>query len=190
LSDGEEDDQEKLITKLQIEYTAGVQQDVLEDRTPWDLGLLYLTNKSVWLVNREKQKTHVDLESIKAIGDIQPRGARSTTKFTDVLNADHIITIQFIPDEGDNGGDGLSAMLSASRDVLAALRDQLIVRAGDMVISPAEQASMSQKELMRKLSVLLQLNIRDEEQLSYLLGVDEKELVNLFIERTRLGVDT
>jgi len=165
------------------------EKEVHAESTPWDLGLLYLTNKSIWLVNREKQKTQVDLPCISTIGDIVARGERSTTKFTEVLGADHILNITFVPPDGEKGaGTDVLAQLSAAKDVLMALRDQLTVRAGDGATSSAQKVKLSQRELMRKLSVLLRINISDEEQLSYLLGVDEKELVNLFIERSRLEV--
>ena len=188
MSESGEEEQEKLITKLQIEYTCGANQDVMDDKTPWDLGLLFLTNKSVWLVNREKQKTNLPLESLLSIGDILSRGTSTATKFTEVLGADHILNVSFEPGEDLGISGTATALISADRDVLDAIRDELIARAGDMMVSSARKEKLSQAELMRKLTVLLRLNINDEEQLSYLLGVDETELVNLFIERSQLGV--
>jgi hypothetical protein len=183
-----EGEQEKLITKVQIEYTCGLVDEVKAETTPWDLGLLFLTNKSVWLVNRDKQKTHLPMDAINAVGSVSARGDKSTTKFTEVLNADHIMDVAFQPDEDSGIGGPAAAQISAARDVLDAIRDQLLARAGNVLEAATEKAKLSQSELMRKLTVLLKLNISDEEQLSYLLGVDEKELVSLFIERSQLGV--
>ena len=73
-----EGEQEKLITKVQIEYTCGLVDEVQAETTPWDLGLLFLTNKSVWLVNRDKQKTHLPMDAIGAIGSVSARGDKST----------------------------------------------------------------------------------------------------------------
>jgi len=189
LAGNDEGDKEKLITKLQIEFATGSAEDISSGNTSWDLGLLYLTNRSVWLVNREKDKTHIDHDSILSIGSLLQREEGSETKFTEVLGADHVIDMVFQPVEDTEGsGDSACAKLSAPRDVLAALRDELLARAGSMMVSDTKMARMSQRTLMRKLTVLLQLNINDEEQLSYLLGVDEKELVNLLIERSQLGV--
>jgi len=178
-----EDDDETLITKIQLEYTSGLTAIIVNDEGKWDIGLLYLTNKNLWFVNREKEKTQLTFENIGSVSDVKSREGHRTTKFSELLKADSILEIMF-NDVYNNELDSM-VVVAAPRNVLGALKNQLVVRTGKSAKRLAAAAKPSKEALLRKFATLLHIGIKDEEQLKFFLGVDEKDMVNLYLERSQ-----
>ena len=58
------EDNEKLIAKIQLEYTSGSSIEIAKGEPEWDIGLLYFTNKNLWFINSQKEKTQVSFNNI------------------------------------------------------------------------------------------------------------------------------
>ena len=67
----------RVFTKIQIEYTTGTTIAIIQGQTKWDIGSLYLTNKNIWFVNREKQRSQVPLNNIINISEITSNSVKS-----------------------------------------------------------------------------------------------------------------
>ena len=179
------EENEKLIAKIQLEYTSGSSIEIAKGEPEWDIGLLYFTNKNLWFINSQKEKTQVSFSNIIDIDNVKTRTSDKETKFTKVLEADHVINIDFRTKIDDK--DVIrTVQLSAAKEVLKALRTQMEVRLENRSKRKKGSHKLDKNELHRRLAVLLQLDINDDEELGYFLGVPESELVNLMIERSRI----
>jgi hypothetical protein len=178
------DEQEMLIAKIQLEYTTGTGIAIAQGQTKWDIGLLYLTNKNLWFVNREKQRTQVSLSDVINVTDINKRQSKKT-KFTKILKAFYNFNIEYDV-ELDKEKYILAVSLAAPREVLGALRDQLIARTSASTKKREGSLNLDKKELLRRLSVLFQMNIQDQDKLEYFLGLGPEQFINLLLERNRL----
>jgi hypothetical protein len=179
------EDNEKLIAKIQLEYTAGTSIDIAKGITEWDIGLLYFTNKNLWFINSNKDRSQVPFMNIIDLDTVKPRTSLKDTKFTKVLEADHVVTIDFRTTI-DDAPAIRTVQLSAAKEVLKAIRTQMEVRLDNRPQKKKGKHKLDKSELQRRLAVFLQLKINDDEQLEYFLGIPESELVNLMIERSRL----
>ena len=176
---------ETLIAKIQIEYTSGSSVEIAKDITDWDIGLLYFTNKNLWFINSNKERTQIEFPSIIDVDNIKSRTSTKTTKFTKVLEANHIMNIDF-KTVINNQPAIHTIQLSAAKEILSALRSQLQVRVGQKVKSKQGVHKLDKNSLLRRLAVLLQLKIEEEDKLQYFLGIQNRELVNLMLERNRI----
>ena len=177
---------EKLITKIQIEFVTGTDHTVMHQPSNWDVGLLYLTTKNLWFVNRKKERTQITFDRILSISEVEPREGIPRTKFSKVLGANYLVTIKY--QLGDmSRGSMQSLFMSAPADVLAALRSHLVVRTDGPTERTVGALKLSKSELMKRLSVFLSLDIKGEEQLKFFLGLEQSEFFNLLIERSNLS---
>ena len=174
-----------LIAKIQLEYTTGTGIAIAQGQTKWDIGLLYLTNKNLWFVNREKQRTQVSLQNVINVGDIDKRTGGATTKFTNVLKAFFNFNIEYNVDI-DEETYILAVSIAAPQEVLGALRDQLVARTGVSTKKREGSLQLDKNELLKRLSVLFHLNIQDQDKLEYFLGLGQEQFINLLLERNRL----
>ena len=179
------EEQEMMIAKIQLEYTTGTGIAIAQGQTKWDIGLLYLTNKNLWFVNREKQRTQVSLGNVINVGDIDKRTGGKTTKFTTVLKAFFNFNIEYNVDI-DEETYILSVCISAPQEVLGALRDQLVARTGVTTKKREGTLQLDKNQLLKRLSVLFHLNIQDQDKLEYFLGLGQEQFINLLLERNRL----
>ncbi len=179
------EEQEMLIAKIQLEYTTGTGIAIAQDQTKWDIGLLYLTNKNLWFVNREKQRSQVSLNDITGITEIDKRSGGKTTKFTKVLKAFYNFNIEHRV-EIDEEAYILAVSIAAPREVLGALRDQLAARTEVSTKKREGTLQLDKNQLLRRLSALFHLNIQDQDKLEYFLGLGPEKFINLLLERNRL----
>jgi hypothetical protein len=179
------EESENLIAKIQLEYTYGSSIDIAKGITEWDIGLLYFTNKNLWFINSQKERSQVSFNEIIDIDEVKPRTSQKETKFTKVLEADHVINIDFRTKIDDKLAIH-TVQLSAAKEVLKAMRTQMEVRLDRKPKKKKGKHKLEKSELQRRLAVFLQLEITDDEQLEYFLGIPENELVNLMIERSRI----
>ena len=178
-------DTEKLIAKIQLEYTSGSSIEIAKDNTNWDIGLLYFTNKNLWFINSQKERKQVSFPDIIDIDIVKPRRSTKKTKFTKILEANHIMNIDFKTTIEDKPAIQ-TIQLSAAKEILKALKSQLQVRLEHKTKLKKGKHKLDKNELLRRLSVLLDLEIDEEEKLKYFLGVQDRELVNLMLERNRI----
>jgi hypothetical protein len=177
---------EKLITKIQIEFVSGSDASVMHQPANWDVGLLYLTTKNLWFVNRKKERTQITFEQVLSISDVEAREGIPRTKFSKVLGANYLVTIKY--QLGDmTAGTMQSLFMSAPADVLAALRSHLVVRTDGPMERTVGAHKLNKSELMKHLSVFLSMDIKNEEQLKFYLGLEQSEFFNLLIERSNLS---
>jgi hypothetical protein len=190
------DEEEKLITKLQIEYTKGTSIEIVEGIAEWDIGLVYLTNRNLWFVNRSAEKTQVGFDDVLTLGGIKDRKESTMTKFTEVLKGEKTLKIEF---EEPEKHIATTILLSAGTPILRAFRHQVAARLDDeksqvatydsydKVETETEEAPpVPRKLLLRNLGALLHLKIKEDEQLLFFLGIKEKDLVNLLIEHSSI----
>ncbi len=178
------EDTENLIAKIQLEYTSGSSIDIAKGITDWDIGLLYLTDKNLWFINSNKERTQVSFTNIIDIDYIKPRTSEKETKFTKVLEAHHVVNIDFKTSIEDKAVIR-TIQLSAAKEVLKAFCTQLDVRLERKSKQKKGTHKLDKNELHRRLTVLMDLEIIDDDKLEYFLGIPENELVNLMIERSR-----
>ncbi|WP_455393148.1 hypothetical protein [[Eubacterium] cellulosolvens] len=178
------EDTEELIAKIQLEYTTGTSIDIAKGITDWDIGLLYFTNKNLWFINSQKERTQVPFVDIIDIDSVKLRTSEKETKFTKVLEADHVVNIDFKTTIDDNSVIR-TIQLSAAREVLKAFCTQMDIRLERKTKMKKGTHKLDKSELHRRLTVLLDLEIVDDDKLEYFLGIPESELVNLMIERSR-----
>ena len=189
-------EEETLITKVQIEFTKGTSIEIVEGMTPWDIGLVYLTTKNLWFVNRKAEKTQIPFKDILTVGNIVPRKEKTFTKYTEVLTATDTMKMDF---EEVTKHIATTVLLSCPGAVLKAFRHQLAARLDEskskiesvdtyssMDSKAANAPPMSRKLLLRNLAALLHLRIKDDNQLLFFLGIQEKDLVNLLIEHSSI----
>ena len=176
---------EKLIAKIQLEYTTGSSVAIAMDKTEWDIGLLYFTNKNLWFINSQKERTQVSYPDIIDMDIVKPRTSEKITKFTKVLEADHVINIDYKTVVDDKPAIR-TVQLSAAKEILKALRSQMEIRLEKGKKKKKGEHQLGKNELMRRLAVLMELQITEDEKLKYFLGIPERDLVNLMIERTRI----
>ena len=191
------DEEEKLITKLQIEYTKGTSIEIVEGLTDWDIGLVYLTNRNLWFVNRSAEKTQINFDDVLTLGGIKDRKESTMTKFSQVLKAEMTLKVEF---EEPEKHIATTILLSAGTPVLRAFRHQVAARLDDEKSQVAtydtydkvettdavETPPVPRKLLLRNLGALLHLKIKEDEQLLFFLGIKEKDLVNLLIEHSSI----
>ena len=190
------DEEEKLITKLQLEYTKGTSIEIVEWLTEWDIGLVYLTNRNLWFVNRKAEKTQVGFDDVLTLGGIKDRKDNTMTKFSDVLKAEMTLKIEF---EEPEKHIATTILMSAGTPVLRAFRHQVAARLDDeksqiatydtynTVETKTEEAPpVPRRLLLRNLGALLHLKIKEDAQLLFFLGIKEKDLVNLLIEHSSI----
>ncbi len=188
--------EEALITKLQIEYTLGTSIEIAEGETEWDIGLLYLTTQNLWFVNPQAERTQVSFDSILTVDAITPAPEGVRTKYTEVLQADHRLKIDF---ESADDHTARAIVISASMAVLKAFRTHLdhhldstkaSVKEYNTYTVPqpatAKTPVLTREEMLRQLSALLYLEIKEDKKLEYFLQIDEKDLINLLIEHTTI----
>ena len=176
---------EKLIAKVQLEYTSGNSIDIAKAITDWDIGLLYFTNKNLWFINSKKERTQISFPNIIDIDVVKPRSTQKKTKFTKILEANHILNIDFKTIIEDNPKI-FTIQLSAAKEILSAIKNQLQIRLEKKTKRKAGTHKLDKNELLRRLAVYIQLQIEEEAKLKYFLGVKDREFVNLMLERTRL----
>jgi hypothetical protein len=178
-------EEEKLITKIQIEFAIGQDTSVSQSPSNWDVGLLYLTTNNLWFVNRSKQRNQVSFQQILSVSEVNSRAGIPATKFSKVLGANYLLTLKYhLGDE--TAGSVLNVFMAAPADVLSALRSHLVVRTDKAEAKTVGILKLPKSELMKRLSVLLSLDIKAEEQLKFFLGLEQSEFVNLLIERSHL----
>ena len=178
------EDTEKLIAKIQLEYTSGSSIDIAKGTTDWDIGLLYFTDKNLWFINSQKERTQVSFTEIIDIDTIKPRTSEKETKFTQVLEANHVVNIDF-KTTIESKPVIRTIQVSAAKEVLKAFTTQLDIRLSKSPKKKKGTLKLDKNELHRRLSVLMDLEIIDDDKLEYFLGIPENELVNLMIERSR-----
>ena len=179
------EEEEMLIAKIQLEYTTGTAIAIAQGQTKWDIGLLYLTNKNLWFVNREKQRTQVPLEAVTNITDLIKRTGGKSTKFTKILKAFYNFSIEHRAAINKDTYI-LAVNIAAPQEVLSALRDQLLARTEVSIRKREGALKLDKKELLKRLSVLFHLNIQDQDKLEYFLGLGPEQLINLLLERNRI----
>jgi len=179
------EESETLIAKIQLEYTSGTSVAIAKDETNWDIGLLYFTNKNLWFINSNREKTQITFGEIISLDNIKSRTSERKTKFTKVLEADHVLNIDF-KTKVENRDAIRTIQLSAAKEILKALRSQIQIRLESRVKRKTGAHKLDKNELLRRLAVLIQLEIDDEEKLGYFLGIQERDLINLMIERNRI----
>ena len=178
-------DDEKLITKIQLEFAIGHDASIMQTASNWDVGLLYLTTNNLWFVNRKKERSQISFEQILSIGEVIVREGMPTTKFSKVLGANYLLTIKYQMGDADKSSR-FNVYLSAPSDVLGALKSHLVVRTDSRSERAVGQLKLGKSELMKRLSVFLSMDIKGEEQLKFFLGLEQSEFVNLLIERSHL----
>jgi hypothetical protein len=182
---GDDKENEKLIAKIQLEYTTGPSVAIAMDKTDWDIGLLYFTDQNLWFINSQKERTQVSYPDIIDLDVVKPRTSDKTTKYTKVLEADHVINIDYKTVVEDKPAIR-TVQISAAKEILKALRSQMEVRLDKGKKKKKGEHKLGKNELMRRLAVMLQLQIDDDDKLKYFLGIPERDLVNLMIERNRI----
>ena len=70
------EDNEKLIAKIQLEYTSGSSIDIAKDTIDWDIGLLYFTSKNLWFINSKKERHQISFPNIIDIDNVKPRKSK------------------------------------------------------------------------------------------------------------------
>ncbi len=179
------EENEKLIAKVQLEYTSGTSVAIAKDETDWDIGLLYFTNKNLWFINSKREKTQVPFLDIISVDNVKPRTSDRITKFTKVLEASDVLNIDF-KTIIEKKNVIRTVQMSAAKEILKALRSQLQVRVESRTKKTTSKHKLDKNQLLRQLAVLLQLEIDEEEKLEFFLGIPERDLVNLMIERNRI----
>ncbi len=179
------EENEELIAKIQLEYTSGTSIAIAKNETEWDIGLLYFTNKNLWFINSNRDRTQVPYIDIISLDNVKPRTSDKKTKFTKVLDASHVVNIDF-KTEMENKKVIRTIQLSAAKEILKALCSQMQIRLERRTKKKTGVHKLGKNELLRRLAVLIQLEIDDEEKLEYFLGIPERDLVNLMIERNRI----
>lgn len=180
-----EPEDETLITKIQLEYATQEPENTSAENVKWNVGLLYLTNKNLWFVNREKEKTQVSYDNIMTIGSIRPRKGFKLTKFSKILGALNILDLDIMIPEKDIAKQTIM-FLAAPLDVLNVLKNQIALRANKPISEVRGALKLSKNELLRRLAVLFSIEIRDDAKLKFFLGLDDKELMNLLLEHSQL----
>ncbi|MFW9877301.1 MAG: hypothetical protein ACFFG0_29775 [Candidatus Thorarchaeota archaeon] len=180
-----DEDNEKLIAKIQLEFTSGSSISIAKDETKWDIGLLYFTTRNLWFINSQREKTQIAYENLINVDNVKPRTSKRKTKFTKVLEANHIINIDFKA-EMDNKMVIRTIQLSAAKEILKAFRSQMEIRLQQGSARKKGAHKLDKNELLRRLAVMLQMEITEEEKLEFFLGIPENEIVNLMIERNRI----
>jgi hypothetical protein len=180
-----DEDNEKLIAKIQLEFTSGSSISIAKDETKWDIGLLYFTTRNLWFINSKRDKTQIAYENLINVDNVKPRTSKRKTKFTKVLEANHIINIDF---KAEMKGKMVirTVQLSAAKEILKALRSQMEIRLQQGVKRKKGAHKLDKNELLRRLAVMLQMEITEEDKLEFFLGIPENEIVNLMIERNRI----
>ncbi len=176
---------EKLIAKIQLEYLEGTSIEIAKDLTEWDIGLLYFTNKCLWFINSEKERFQIDFADIIDIESVKDRTSKRRTKFTEVLKADYVMNIDFKTIIEDKPAIH-TVKVSAEKGILRTLKNQLQVRLEKTPKVKKGTHKLDKNELMRRFAVLEQLQIEDRDMLKYFLGLDDRELVNIMLERNRI----
>jgi hypothetical protein len=178
-------DDEKLITKIQLEFTSGPDSSITQDTSSWDVGLLYLTTNNLWFVNRKKERSQVTFEQVLSVSEVFTREGIPQTKFSKILGATFILTIKYQLGDSEKG-TLMNVYLAAPSDVLSALRSHLVVRTDRPTERTVGELKLSKSDLMKRLSVFLLLDIKGEEQLKFFLGLEQTELINLLLERSHI----
>ena len=178
-------DSEKLIAKIQMEFMSGTSVEIVQDLPDWDYGLLYFTTNNLWFINSDKEKTQVPFLDIIDLDEIKPRKSKKQTKFTKVLKAKSIMNIDFrtLVDEKPTIK---TVRISAAKEILKALRTQLTIRLEQRPKKKTGELKLDKDELLRRLAVFMELEIKEDNQLKYFLGVQDRDLVNLMLERSRI----
>jgi len=182
-----DEDEERLIAKIQMEFTKGSAQDLLSGGGEWDIGLLYVTSENLWFVNRQKERTQISFADINGIGDVIPWEGDIKTDFSEALNAEFSVLLRF-----DDEGSNMAINVSGPQSVLSALRSQVVVRAGvtDSEEETGAGPDQSKMQLFRKISVFLNMDlpiIADPKMLEYFLGIEQQEFVNILVERAQMS---
>jgi hypothetical protein len=180
-----EQESEKLIAKIQVEFMSGSSIKIAMDEPDWDIGLLYFTTQNLWLINSNKEKTQISFSDIIDVDEIKSRKSKKKTKFTKVLKAKNIMNIDYrsIIDEKPTIK---TVRISAAKEILNALRTQMSVRLEQKTKKKTGQLKLDKDELLRRLAVFMELDIKEDNQLKYFLGVKDRDLVNLMLERNRI----
>jgi len=180
-----DEDNEKLIAKIQLEYKSGTSIDIAKDLADWDIGLLYFTTNNLWFINSTKSKAQISFPDIIDINNVKQRKSKKKTKFTKVLQAKYVMNIDFRTVIEDRPAI-YTIQLSAAKGILKALRSQLQIRLEQKTTKKKGSHNLDKNELLQRLGVLLHIKINDDEQLKFFLGLDDRELVNLMLERNRI----
>lgn len=151
---------------------------------------------NLWFVNRKAEKTQVAFEDILTVGGIKDRKEGTETKFTEVLKAEKTLKIEF---EQTDKHTAAAVLMSAGTPVLRAFRHQLAARLDDsktsvesydtyntMESKESEVPALPKNLLLRNLAALMNLTIKDDDQLLFFLGIKEKDLVNLLIDHSSI----
>ena len=179
------EESEKLIAKIQVEYQYGSSVQIAKDELDWDIGLLYFTSKNLWFINSQKERTQLTFSDIIDIDDVKERKSSKNTKFTKVLKAKHVMNIDHRT-VVNNRPAIRTVQISAAKEILKALRSQLLVRMETRAPSKKGAHKLDKGELLRRLAVFIELEIEEEDKLKYLLGIQDRDLVNLMLERNRI----
>jgi hypothetical protein len=164
------EDNEELIAKLQMEYQSGSSVEIAKDKAVWNIGLLYFTTDNLWFINSDKERTQISFPEIIDIDEVKPRKSQKKTKFTKVLKAKYIMNIDFRAQIEDKPVIR-TVQVSAAKEILKALRTQLEVRLEKRSTPKKGAHKLDKNELLRRLSVLMELKIEEEDKLKYFLGV-------------------
>lgn len=176
---------EKLIAKVQMEFILGSSIEIAKDVLNWDIGLLYFTTDNLWFINSNKEKAQVPFPDIIDIDEVKPRKSKKKTKFTKVLKAKNIMNIDYKTTIDDRPAIR-TVRLSAAKEILNALKAQLNVRLEQQTRKRTGTLNLDKDELLRRLAVFLELEISEDDKLKYFLGIQDKDLVNLMLERNRI----
>lgn len=168
-----------------MEYTSGSSIEIARADTDWNIGLLYFTDKNLWFINSKKERTQISFPNIIDLDIIKPRTTKKKTKFTKILEANHAMNIDFRTTINDKPAIH-TIQLSAAKEILSALRSQLQVRLDKKSKHKKGEHKLDRTELLRRLAVLIELDIQEEDKLKYFLGIEDRELGNLMLERTRI----
>jgi hypothetical protein len=168
---------------MEFQYGSSIQ--IAKDESDWNVGLLYFTTENLWFINSNKDRTQVPFPEIIDIDDVKPRKSKKKTKFTKVLKAKSIMNIDFRTLE-DNQPAIRTVRISAAKEILKALKSQLQVRVEKGTTTKKGTHKLDKNELLRRLAVLIDIQIEEEEKLKYFLGIQERDLVNLMLERNRI----
>lgn len=176
---------EKLIAKLQLEFMFGSSVDIVRDALDWDIGLLYFTTDNLWLINSNKDKLQVPFPDIIDIDEIKQRKSEKKTKFTKVLKAKHTMNIDYRTLIDDKPVIR-TVQISAAKEILNALRAQMNVRLEQRSKKKMGSRNLDKVALLRRFAVYMELEIKENEKLKYFLGLKDKDLINLILERNRI----
>lgn len=176
---------EKLIAKIQMEYQFGSSIQIAKDEAGWDIGLLYFTTNNLWFINSNKERTQINFPDVIDIDEVKQRKSKKKTKFTKVLKAKSVMNIDF-KTMIDKKPAIQTIQVSAAKEILKALRSQLNVRLEKKTTPKKGAHRLDKHELLRRLTVLVELKIEDDDKLKYFLGIQDRDLVNLMLERNRI----